>query len=486
METESKEVKTDFSTLLPKDALKSRINWNTVRPPAPNTWNSSSNNFTLDLPTNGVFIPDDSFCTFKAYANQPNLVADNVYTRQVQLSSSWAPFSRIDISVNSVPVYSIPDPAVINSLLYAYVGDDYRRTVALDTGLYAPDSVQKYFEGGNLTNVDVLGALPLKVTLTGADPADGAEVNTCVATHTKDDLNGVNNLLGLSLAPVADTGVPVPVGNYYRLDIGGLFNDMREWVLLASQPIRLTFWLNDLNSVYYASGANLPTDYTITDFAFHMKMVQIPTRKLEEKIKDLVEGDFNIAKRSFYRYETYRLFQQSIQAGEQNILISHNVNLPNVKAIFLFFRPNAEINALGTKDKKSCFVFPNTTATATATYQFSIDGVPHPTDQVTVGPKRWVRAYDMCLQAFDALDNFEGGVKTPAVAMGQRGNFIIGMRFQANELASSRYVGRLEIPFNMSAVAGAVYSSQVLVVYDTEMTMGASKIDVVPAVQPSI
>lgn len=504
METISAELDTSYTNLNPKDALKSKLSWNSVRPPL-STYTSTSNNFVLTLPRSGVILPSESFISFQIQANQGNTVANNVYTNQVQLSSSYAPFRRIDVRINNKIVDSITDPAMIQSLIHNYTPEDYMRSVALDTGLYAPDSVQKYYEGGSLTNEDVLGSngllLPRGNQLLLADITTGGNIdaqkvvdriNELNVAHSKDNLSGINNILGLSLAPANNTGVNVGRGNYYRMKLSGLFADKKLFILLPSQPVEFVFYLDSINSCYYhlAGGANAPTDYTINNFQYHMKQVDLPTNVLEQMINKLVAGDTDIAKRSYYRYETYRTLQQSVDANVNTILISHpNINLPNVKAIFVVFRKNTEINNLNVIDKKSCFSFPTSDAdktTANVYYQFVIDEKVVPDDQVQLSYKNTVRAFDYTLQAFDMLDNLVGGTRWASASFMDRGNFIVGMKFKAHDgLAPTKYVGKLEFKMNMDKPTDAVYSCQTIIVYDTELAYGASLLDVSPPLIPS-
>ena len=481
----------------PKDMIKTKVQWNSVSTPL-QSYTSASNNFIITLPSGIATTFKDAFCTFQlnsvivAGTSRRNHVAAGVYDTQVHPVDAYAPFRRIDIRIANRIVDTITDPSLIQSLLYSYVGEDYLKSVAMETGVYAPQSVRNYYEGGSLSVADVAGEHPLIDLRTGVAPVQGADLpafvvnvgnssgsNSGGSNWIKASNDGVNYLLGLNLTPAAG-GTAVTAGNYYRLSLTGLMKEAREFITLPSQPVEIVFWLDQFNSCYFAEGAQLPSDYQISNFKLHYRMLELPESVLSQQITKLAMGDTNPGDRAYYIYESYRIFQQAIQATDQNILINHPVNLPNVKAMFLVFRPQADIGDVGVDDKKSCFVFPSTTATATADLQFNIDSIPYPLDNITVGPKNTVRAYDMTLQAFDALENFESGVTMPSASFLQRGNCIFGIKFRANELAASRYVGLLQIRFNMSAVAGAGYTSQVIVVYDTEMSRGAMTLDVYP------
>lgn len=495
--TYSPDLDTSYVALKPKDAVKTKLQWNTIRPPV-NVYTPASSNFEIDFPTQGVIDPSETLATFwcaaanDALAPLGNDVDAGVYRRQVELLDSSSPFRRIDLVANDILIDTITDKSLIDSMMFSFVGDDYMQSVALETNLYAPSSVKKYYEGGELSATDIMGDSSLLVRLSGAVPANGDEVNTCVATQNKNNRMGVNHLLGLSLGTQLG-GTPVANGNYYRMSLAGFFKSAKQLVLTPTCKIKLVFWLQNFSSAYYATttdGANapLPTQYVIRDFQLHLKKIDWPSSIRQAKIEKLLLGDSDPSQRAFYRYESYAIKQQQINANDQNIYVNHNINLPNVKAIFVVFRPNADINNLAVPDKKSCYVFPSTTANASAQYQWAIDGVQYPDDLISVGPKNTVRAFDMTAQAFDALDNYDGGTQIISASLLERGNFVLGLRLNANDakiMAPSRWVGRLEFYFNMSAQAGAVYSCQTIVVYDTELAMGASVVDVRPLPQPS-
>lgn len=567
METLSAQFDTSFTSVPYRDALKTKIQWNTFTPPLP-SYNSTSGNLTVTIPAGNVIVLDETLVNYKIVPLQANgtlalnTVANNAYTNQVELESSSNPFRRVDSKYGGILVDSITDPALVKSATYNFYPEDYLRSMAVETGFKAPRNVKKYFVGGSITNEDVVGKSNL-LEISGDDPdvdaavvaniaeiADAATatitaginttktniitalnaklttiseqlVNARVNYGPQNEYVGVNNFLGLNLEVNATNATGVRVGgmnadeslqnatykgNCYRLDNSGLFKENKLFLLM--KPLELTFYLDNAQSVFFnadeagtGAGAVPVTDYRISDFRLHVKMLQLPSSVVEQmkkKLEDFENPNPEISalgQQAVYQYETYRVLTQQLNPQESNLSIKHyNMGLKNVKAVFCVFRRADHVTNLLIPDKKSCFIFPSyqndgTTPNqdAGAYVQWVLNGTSYPEDSIECGPKNWVRVANMCSDAFTALDNYNGGTKLPIASWNQRGNFMLGLRLRANELAASRDLDSLEIKFNMTpSKTNANIISQVIVIYDTRLVLSATKVSVDPQLIPSI
>lgn len=498
----------DYDSLTPKELVKTDLNWFNLTSDLPTYSPTGNNLIQMYLPRDLIYVPHESYFTLTVQMTPANAVTNDEYTALSRLENVYALFQSVLIQVGEEPSFQIPlGYSTWKAIEYSYTSDDFIKTVLKDTGYQATIPERNYFSGNEITNTDATssGGQLLPGNLAGDDTGHYSEAWD--ATNLADNnvatiraaLNnaytsylggvsagaqGVNQTLGLSLAPVAaGTGIVVPNGYTYRMKIDGLFDQLKAVPLHAMPRVKLSLLLNNPGACIASTSAT--PSFTISNFVYHMRKAEVPAKLYEEIKLKQIRADADLALGSVFEYQNiwHNTFQLPVSwSGQQSF--QFNVNLEQCKAIFCVFRQssltNVSVSGGNPNDNQnSNFIIPFVADNAgvnTFQYQFVIDSNYYPLQYVSVSSNNCVEASTMMMEAMGTLNDIGLGDRFSSASYLNPGNFIVGLRLNSNhDTKSGKSIGTLNLNL-INSTAGPAYAilGDMFVVYESTLVTSNS------------